>query len=112
MGRSTVRKGDYTDMWIAFHCQRVHWRFGTNSVTSNSTVYFIEPTSSAARDRLNGVPAYSAGELTSRKKPSATMRARSPSPECVPGPLIIPPRSQPATHSSNVAGFGLKPLVS
>ena len=56
MGRSTVRKGDYTDMWIAFHCQRVTWRFGTNSVTSNSTVYFIEPTSSAAQDRFERRP--------------------------------------------------------
>jgi hypothetical protein len=24
---ASVRDGDYTDMWIAFHCQRVTWRF-------------------------------------------------------------------------------------
>jgi len=30
----------------------------------------------------------------SRRNPSATMSLRSASPECVPGPLIIPPSSQ------------------
>ena len=48
-----------------------------------------------ARNRYEDA-AHSAGKLdTSRKNPSATMSWRSASPECVPGPLIIPPRSQP-----------------
>jgi hypothetical protein len=61
----------------------------------NSELVLVECRKIQPRVQVGFRQVHSAGKLDpSRKNPSATMSPRPESPECVPGPLTIPPSSQ------------------